>query len=356
MKTSKLLLAASALLFVISSCKKDDDPAPEDPKVTTGLYVMNEGNFNAGNASLTYYNTTTKTASTDYYKSINGNALGDTGNDILLYGGKIYIVMNVSSYVQVADAFTAKAIKQIKFEQTGGAKREPRYAVGYKNKVFVSSYDGTVAVIDTATLNVDKFINVGLNPDGMVISGDKLYVSNSGGLTATFDSTVSVIDPVALTELSRIKVGKNPGSITADNSGNLYVACAGNYDDIGPSLVKVSTATNSIIKAADTTVGRIRYYDGYLYATGGYFGSPNVRALSITDFKQTRSNFVTDGTAIQNPYGLNIDPETGDVYVGDAKFFLGSGHVYCFDKTGKIKFDFSVAPGVGPNTIVLIKQ
>ncbi|PZR29962.1 MAG: hypothetical protein DI535_00205 [Citrobacter freundii] len=356
MKTSKLLLSASVLLFLASSCNKDDDPAPETPKVTTGLYILNEGNFNQNNSSLSYYNIATKTTTTDFFQKANGYAFGDTGNDILLYGGKIYIVMNVTSTVEVADAFTAKSIKRLEFKQSNGANREPRYAVPFRNKVFVSSYDGTVAVIDTASLAIEKFITVGKNPDGMVISGDKLYVSNSGGLTAEFDSTLSVVDPVAMTELQKIKVGKNPGSITADNSGNLYVACGGNYFDINPSLVKVSTATNSVVKSADTTVGRIRFYDGLLYTTGGYFGSPYVRTLNTTDFAQTRANFVTDGTTIKAPYGINFDPENGDVYITDSKGFLESGEVFCFDKNGKKKFNFSVAPGVGPNTVVLIRQ
>jgi YVTN family beta-propeller protein len=356
MKTSKLLLSASVLLFLASSCNKDDDPSPETPKVTTGVYVLNEGNFGGNNASLSYYSLATKTATTDYFEKNNGYGLGDTGNDILLYGGKIYIVMNVTSTVEIADAFTAKSIRQLSFRQPGGANREPRYAVPYKNKVFVSSYDGTVAVIDTTSLSIEKYITVGKNPDGMVISGDKLYVSNSGGLTADFDSTISVIDPVALTELQKIKVGKNPGSITADNSGNLYVACAGNYYDINPSLVKVSTATNTVVKSADTTVGRIRFYDGLLYVTGGYFGSPYLRTLNTTDFAQTRANFVTDGTVVKVPYGISFDAENGDIYVTDSKGFLESGEVFCFDKTGKKKFNFTVAPGIGPNNVVPIKQ
>ena len=355
MKT-KTLLAAASLTFLLASCDKDDSPAPETPKVTTGLYVMNEGGFGNDNAMLSYYSFATKTAVTDYYNNVNGSVLGDTGNDLLLYGGKIYIVMNVTSVVHVANAFTAKSLKKIDFTATGGAKRQPRYAVPYKGKVLVSSYDGTVAVIDTATLNVDKWITVGTNPEGMAISGDRLYVANSGGLSPVFDSTLSVINLQTMTETQKIKVGINPGSVAADDNGNIYVACSGNYWDIDPTLVKVSTATNSVTKSADTTVGKLRFYDGSLYVTGGYFGVGTVRKLNTTDFAQASGNFVTDGTAIVTPYGINVDPETGDVYVTDAKDFSSSGEVFCFDKTGKKKFSFPVSPGVSPNTVVVIKQ
>jgi YVTN family beta-propeller protein len=182
----------------------------------------------------------------------------DTGNDLLLYG-EDHIVMNISSYVEVANAFTAVSISKIQFKTPANAPRQPRYVVGYKNKVLVSSYDGTVAVIDTASLAIEKYITVGSNPEQMVVLGDKLYVANSGGLNPVMDSTVSVIDLNSLAETQKIKVGLNPSAITADNSGNIYVGCTGDYFMVGPKLVKISTATNTVVKSADTAVGKIRF-------------------------------------------------------------------------------------------------
>ncbi len=355
MKKIKLSLFVLTIAALAGSCKKDDAPATTVPKVTTGLYVLSEGGFNQNNTTLSYYNFATNTPTTDFFANTNGSKLGDTGNDIVLYGGKIYIVMNVSSYVEVADALTAKEIKKIDFKN-GAVAREPRFAAGYKNKVLVSSYDGTVAVIDTTSLAVEKFITVGSNPEQILVSGDKLYVANSGGLNAVPDSTVSVIDLGSFTETKKITVGLNPGSLAADEAGNIYVGCTGDYGSHGPKLVKVNTASGTVTKSADTAVGKIRFYNGLLYATGGYLGSSYVRTLSTTDFKQTSANFITDGTAITTPYGLNIDAATGDVYITDAVDFTATGKVFCFDNTGKKKFSFSVSPGVSPNTVVVIKQ
>lgn len=354
MKTRFLIIAVSTL-FVFNSCTKDDLPPVNIPEVTGGVYVLNEGSFNGNNTTLSYYSFATQTPVTDFYQNTNGSGLGDTGNDMLLYGGKLYIVMNVSSYVEVADARTAKSLKKIKFEQDGGVARQPRYAVGHKNKVLVSSYDGTVAVIDTSNLTVEKWIEVGTNPEGVVASGDRLYVANSGGLSAELDSTISVIDLTTYTELQKITVGVNPGAITADNSGNVYVACTGNYANIGPKLVKVSTASNTVVASADTAVGKLKFYNGLLYTTGGYLGSANVRTLNTNDFSQTSPNFVTDGTSITNPYGININIENGDVYVTDSKNYSTAGEVFCFDKNGKKKFSFSVSPGLNPNSVAIIQ-
>jgi hypothetical protein len=356
MKKIKLPLIAIALAASAVSCKKDDKPVPVTPKVTTGVYVLSEGSFNANNTTLTYYNFSNSTPVTDFYQNVNGSGLGDTGNDMIIYGSKMYIVMNVSSYLEVADASTAMSLKKIDLKNSASQPRTPRFVVAHKNKVFVSSWDGTVAVIDTAALTIDKFVTVGANPEQMVVSGDNLYVANSGGITPGYDSTVSIINLNSFTETSKITVGTNPTAITADDAGNLYVGCTGDYGSIRAKLVKVNTATNTVTGSADTAIGKIHFFNGLLYVTGGYLGSSNVRTLNTTDFSASSANFVTDGTAITLPYALNIDEVTGDVYVGDAKDYVSSGEVFCFDHTGKKKFSFSVAPGLNPNTVVFIRK
>ncbi len=304
---------------------------------------------------LTYYDFTSATPTTDYFKKINGFGLGDTGSDFIIYGGKLYIVMNVSGYVAVADAVGAKFRDTIDFKNAG-VNRGPENIVGFGSDVFVSSTDGTVAVIDTSSLTIQKFITVGSNPAQMIVAGNNLYVSNTGGFSPSYDSTVSIIDLTALTETGKIIAGTNPGSIAADNSGNIYVACTGNYGSILPSLVKVSLSTNKVILSVDIAAGTIRYYNDELITTGGYLGAANVGILNPNDFSAIRPSFVTDGTIIINPYGLDIDPATGDVYVGDAIDYTSSGQVYCFDKNGKKKFSFSTVPGISPIRTQIIQQ
>lgn len=351
MKKNQLFLFVFSLALFTASCKKDDQKPDPVPEVTTGVYVLSEGNFTANNTTLAYYDFATQTVAGDFYKTVNGSGLGDTGNDMLLHGEKLYIVMNGSGYVEVADASTGRSIKKIEMKDASQVNREPRYAVAHRNHVFVSNFDGTVAVIDTASLTVVKSIAVGTNPEEMAISGTNLYVTNSGGLTPGFDSTISVIDLATLTETTKFKVGVNPTTITADDAGNLFIGCTGIWGRSTGSVVKVSTATQTVTKSADTAVGKLAYFDGKLFATGGYFGSSNVRILSTTDFSAATPNFITDGTAIGIPYALNIDKTNGDVYVGDAVDYVSPGQIFCFDKNGKKKFSFSVAPGVAPNTV-----
>jgi YVTN family beta-propeller protein len=355
MRKNKLTLAAIALTVFIISCSKDSAVHPATPAVTTGVYSLNQGLYGANNTSLTFYSFINGTPTTDYFKNVNGFGLGDTGSDFITYFGKTYIVVNNSGYVAVMNTATAKFIDSISFKNAG-INRGPENIVSYGNHVFVSSTDGTVAVIDTSSLAVIKYIRVGSNPAQMVVSGSRLYVSNTGAFGTVYDSTVSVIDLNQLTEINRIHVGLNPGSLAADNVGSVYVVCTGNYGSVAPSLVKINEANDSVVKSASVALGTIRYYNNTLLATGGYLGSANVTVFRTEDLSPIGTSFIQDGTTITNPYALDVDLSTGDVYVGDAKDYVSSGEVFCFDKTGKKKFSFSVSPGISPIRTVLVVQ
>lgn len=347
MKKNKFYFLSFAFMSIIFSCKKDNNPAPVTPPVRNGAYVLNQGLYGANNTTLTYYDFINQTPVTDYFRNVNGFGLGDTGSDFIIYGSKMYIVINNSGYVAVAKTLNTVFLDTISFTNSG-VNRGPENIIAVGGKILVSSTDGTVAVIDTTTLAIQKFIIVGSNPAQMTSYGTNVYVSNTGAFSAAYDSTVSVIDLKSLTETKKINVGLNPGSITADSSGNLYIVCTGNYGSVGPSLVKYNLNTNSIVKTVDSAYGTIRYFDNTLITTGGYLGAANVGILNTTDLTAVRPSFIADGTTIENPYGLDIDPATGDLYVDDAKDYVSSGQVYCFDKAGNKKFSFSVSPGINP--------
>ena len=356
MKHSRIILFVTLLVVGMTSCKKDKDDSSA-PKVTTGVYVLSEGQWTLNNSMLSYYNNSTGISSTDFFAKANsGTGLGDTGNDMMIYGGKLYIVVNESGVVTVADAHTGVKITNISFKTAGNVNRQPRYVTAYKNKVLVSNWDGKVSVIDTTSLAIEKDINIGPNLEQMAVLGDKLYVVVSGALNAVSDSTVSIVNLTTMTEIQKITVGYNPGYMTSDESGNLYISCGPNFSGtIKSRLVKVNTSTNNVVKVADTAVGRIKYFNNALFAAASYYGVQTLRKLSTTDFSQVSANFVADGTKIVNPYNVNVDPENGDVYVTDAKDYKTSGEVFCFDKNGNKKFNFSTSPAINPSTIVFIK-
>ncbi len=70
--------------------------------------------------------------------------------------------------------------------------------------------------------------------------------------------------------------------------------------------------------------------------------------------KRVSTNFITDGTdkEITIPYGIAIHPETGDILITDAKNYVSSGTLYCFDRNGRKKW--SVRTGDIPAHIAFL--
>ena len=226
-----LLLVLAA--FVLYACDDLTSVVPDSNDSVEGtgaLYILCDGNYSLNNSTLSVYDFSVKKLTSDFFQSINGRKLGDTGNDLQRYGSKLYVVVNGSSQVEVLDARNGMSLKQIPFFNSSTA-RQPRAITFWKKKAYVCSFDGTVARIDTTSLEIEAFATVGRNPDGIAASNNKLYVSNSGGLDygsiLGYDHTVSVLSTETFTEVKRIEVGLNPGRIKADNFGYVYVSVRG---------------------------------------------------------------------------------------------------------------------------------
>ena len=51
-------------------------------------------------------------------------------------------------------------------------------------------------------------------------------------------------------------------------------------------------------------------------------------------------SFITDGTEknIKIPYGIQVNPYNGDIYITDAKNYVSSGQLHCYSREGKRKW------------------
>jgi len=346
-----ILLITAAISLTLASCHKDKKVIPANTPVTNGIYVLNQGIFNDNNSTLSFYSYTSAQVIPDIFNAANIRGLGDTGNDVEIYGSKMYIVVNVSSTIEVVDKKTTKSIKQIKL-LNGTAGREPRDIVFYKNNAYVSSYDGTVAVIDTASLNVSQYITVGRSPEQLAVANGKLYVANSGGLDyPNFDKTVSVIDLSTLKVTKTLTVVVNPQNVVADNYGNVYVLSVGDYSGI-PSSLAIIDANTDVVKSQTNFDGSNMAIQGdniYFITSTGKIEIYNAKTQSISN-----ASFIADGTAIATPYCVTADGTTGEVFVTDAKDYSSSGTLFAFDKTGKK--EYSVTVGINPGKMALLKE
>ncbi len=345
--------------FILNGCKKNDTiiSEPAISAAPTGAYVLSEGNYGSNNTKLSYYNFASAAVTGDFFLQQNPTmptGLGDTGNDMVIYGSKLYVVLNNSDSITVLKASNAAFIKRIKIGTFAG----PRYAAAARGKVYVTASNNTVTAIDTASLTVVKTITVGNNPEGIAATNNYLYVANSGGFNfPNLDSTISLIDLNTETEIRKIKVGLNPYKVQADAAGNVFVSAYGNYSTIPPSVSKILGNTNLVSTnlGAAFNFSNIRIAGDIAYLYNNYGGAGTAKVYNTATGTIVRNEFVTDGTVITTPYGLNVNETNGDVFIADAKNFITTGTVTCFNSAGVKKFSFSVSPGVSPNKILFIK-
>lgn len=384
MKPQTIFLYFLPLLLAATGCREDelvvpteydiisDDAAP-DSKIR-GLYLVNEGNMGSNKCTLDYYDYVTGLYARNFYAEKNPNVikeLGDVGNDIGIYGSKLYVVVNCSHKVEVMDAHTGIRLGQVDIPNC-------RYVRFHRGKAYVSSYVGPVLIdpdapkgavfeVDTTSLTVSRKVSVGYQPEEMEIIDDYMYVANSGGYRApNYDNTVSVIEMIGLKQVQQIPVDINLHRVKKDAYKQLWVSSRGDYQGRPSRLYvlgkkpgynqmevidKIPVACSNMAVHGDSLYYYATEWNNYTASNTISYGIINVKTHEVVS-----TNFITDGTEkeITIPYGIAVHPETGDIFVTDAKNYVSSGTLYCFSPDGKKKW--SVRTGDIPAHICFLEK
>lgn len=345
---NKVFLVVFILSFFILSCKKKNSEKNEQfSSIAEGYLLLNEGLFNQNNASLTWYDVKTKNVTLDVFQTNNQRGLGDTGNDMIRYGNKIYVVVNISSIIEVLDAKTLKSVKQIPMI-AGNKSKQPRNIIGYGSNVFVSCFDGYVDVIDTVSFQITKRIKAGNNPENLCLLNQKLLVANSGGLNPPkMDSTISIVDLNTLSEVKKVTVGMNPGNIIKGLNDNVYVISRGNYNDVKPRWKLVNIISGEIEKIFNENIIAMEFYQDSLLLI-----NTNNQSLSLFSMKKNsiKLNEFISLSGFVNPYNIQFLPNKNVICITDANGYVNQGFVSLFDLNGKLKEKFKV--GINPSKVI----
>jgi len=343
------------ILMLLQSCSQDEennDPIPDYN--SSGVYVVNEGGFNAGNASISYFDITTKTMSNNIFQSANGFPVGDVAQSMSINNGKGFIMVNNSQKVEVVNLSDFHTITTI------GGFSGPRYMVTHNNKGYVSDwFSNQIKVIDLNSNAIIKTIPTGEGPEKMCITGSRLFVANCGGYNS--DSTVSIINTGNDSLLLTVQVGLNPNSVATDLNGVVWVLCGGSTgpdftggtaDDIEGSVWSIEPlggiatlrytflTSQHPVKMVSDGPGRYMYF---LNGTDGYTGK-------IWVFDAVPVNISPYSVVSKFFYGLGVDPGSGMLYGGTAPDFQQNGKLFRYSSSG-ILAD-STQAGIAPNSFV----
>ena len=111
-------MSLSIVVVLFAACRTDEVLVDmekihvAEPEYTDveGFYLLNEGNMGSNKSTLDYFDYGEGTYYKNIYSERNPSVvkeLGDVGNDLLIYGSKLYAVINCSHKVEVMDASTA---------------------------------------------------------------------------------------------------------------------------------------------------------------------------------------------------------------------------------------------------------
>lgn len=354
------ILICTLLGFALQGCRKEETVIFADKETLPGLYeggprgmyLLNEGNMGSNKATIDFLDFQDAVYLRNIYGENNPNVvkeLGDVGNDLQIYGNRLYAVINCSHKVEVMDSHTCKRIGQVDIPNC-------RYIVFADGKAYVSSYVGPVSLdknaqlgavyeVDTATLTVTNQVSVGFQPEQLAIVNNRLYVANSGGYRAPdYDSTISVVDLTTFRQIEKIPVALNLHGIQKDRYGQLWITSRGNYHDVPPCLLIMKegevTDTLDIPCANFDIAGDTLYY--YTSSTGYADAAIQIEygMIDVRTHLPLEGSWITDNSeqSIKVPYAVKINPYNKDVYVTDAKNYVSSGMLYCYNAQGRLRW------------------
>lgn len=331
-------------VFFIISCKKDPKGNPDISNTfNNGVWVLNEGNFGAGNASVDFFHRDSKITDTDVFKNINGRPLGDVLQSIYLYEGKYYIVVNNSQKIEIAEKETFKNTASVY------GLVSPRYFLPVnQDKAYITDlYANGIWKYNLKTNQLEGKIDAYGWTEQMLAFNDNLFV------TQVQRNKVLIIDTKTDKILDSIQVGEEPQWILKDKEDKLWVLCNAYKKTQAATLHRIDPLTKQVLKTftfPDQSHSPTRLCFNTLKDTL-YYLDKGVRRMSIYDSALPPASFISQQKG--NFYGLGYDSRDNILYVGDALDFSQNGYVFRYYSNGTPIDSFKA--GINPGDFYFVE-
>ena len=313
-------------------------PQPEAVLKGRQVFLINEGNFQHGNASLSAYNPHNKTVQHQIFSSFNNNIpLGDVAQDIQEFNGRYYIVMNNSGMVRVVDTTTWTLIGDISGLQT------PRYIAFAEDHAFVTDlYAKKLWLLNTDQMQLEKSLD-------LPAPGFHITYWNKRIVVGLQNNQIAIVNPKTLQTDSLITLSRGVECMKEDHNDNLWILCT-------------KSTTNAQLIALDKNWQVIQNFTFSPTVSPHYLEINKTRdtlifAMEDGIYKQAMSvasSFPSAKQLIplngQNLYGLSVDPLNGDIYFYDALDYNQASDIYRYNNKGKLIHQFK--GGVITNAIL----
>lgn len=342
------------LLMALFSCKPDKPINPDQYNIGSGVFVLNEGNFQFSNASLSFYDPVADTVANNLFYKVNNAPIGDVAQSMAMADGKLYIVVNNSNYIYKVDANTLVCDTTKPFKLTGFYSPREMHIVA-PNKAYVSDLMGTgLWIVNPQDMTHSGSIELGKSTEKMVQVGNELYVSNWSNyyVPGMEKNSVQVVDIVNDVKVAEIQVGKEPNCMAVDQNDHVWVLCEGatwEADGENPSLWEINPMLKTAAKRYEfdgtAMIMKANSNGSALYV----FYNNEVRRFDLATLalSETFNIPAPEGGTF---YNMAVNPVSGDLYVTDAKNYMMNGTVYCYSSDDVLLSSFEA--GIIPSAML----
>ena len=347
----RLVVLLSCCLVVFTSCMKWDYGLEETFDTSAsgdGLFICNEGNFQYGNATLSYYNPETKVVENEVFYRANAMKLGDVAQSMIIRDSIGWVVVNNSHVIFAIDINTFKEVGRIT------NLTSPRYIhfVSDEKAYVTQIWDNRIFIVNPKRYEITGYIDVpnmtmeSGSTEQMVQYGKYVYVN-----CWSYQNRILKIDSETDEVVDELVVGIQPTSIVMDCNNKLWTVTDGGYEGSpygheAPSLYRIDAETFSIEKQFEFKFGDAPS-EVQLNGTKDklYWINDDIWEMDVTDDRVPVRPFIPYSGTIY--YGLTVCPRSGDVYVADAIDYVQQGMIYRYSKDGELidEFYVGIIPG-----------
>lgn len=337
MQKSRINIIFLFLLGLLASCEKPPIEVEDKPdlKPANGyLYVLNEGNFQSGNATIDYLSFADNSVNTNAFENKNGRPLGDVLQSMNRLGDKGYLVVNNSAKIEVVNLPDLSSIATI----TGF--KSPRY-ICFKDadKAYVSEYyNGGIKVVNIQANAIQSTIPITGNCEEMVLLDDKLYV------TVTNKDLLYVINTTTDELIDSVKLAYFPNSIQVDKDKTIWVLSAGNNSTTNyknGALQQIQPTDNSIMQSypiqprSEHGAIKLRINNS---GTRLFWINKEIYSYTISSTPPSETPFISIPNGAL--WALNYDSLNNEIYVGNALDYNQRSVISHYDMDGISKGEF----------------
>ncbi len=345
------IVLATAILI---GCEPEPKPEPLPP-ATEAVIIGCEGLAAAGTATLASYDPRGKVLENNIYQKANSYILGNTINSMLVDDDKIFLVLSGAGEIVVVDRDTYKVIRRI--EGLGA----PRHIMKVgENRYYISDWQlEGIHIYSYHTKSLYTLLT-GKGPEQMVQYENMAFITNGGDGNA--DSNVTVINTDVDTILTQLEVGYNPNSLVIDAEKKLWVLCSGiqkqnTVNSIPGNLVSINLDKFNIVKK----ISKLKIGDSLVLqdnqmrpvklrrnvAGDVLYYLDNKTEANCMRFNINSSSLSTSPFISGSFYGIDVDPIEDDIYLTDVVDGLENGDVLRYNSNGAQEdfFKVGIMPG-----------